>query len=594
VFAGYAPRWVGYGRGSFYEPVPGQNLSVPLGTIPEVDSTYGYWEATEPLMNDQGVALGESSCASRTVNYPAGQEQPGQVGALLDISTLMQLMLERCATARCAVETAGQLAEEHGFFPMIGEWSVGQTADGIAAYADAGEALTVSDVHGDAWVFHVVGGAYGRQAKSVWAAQKVPAGHAAFVANNFVIRHVPEEPTEDFLFSSDLRGTAEALGFWHPSDGALDWARVFAPDTVTFRAPAWEAPIPLYASLRLWAMMRNLAPSLGLNVTLDPLDLPFSVAVDQHVDHAKIKSVFRDTYEGTEFDMSKGILAGPFGNPHRAEGGLAMGHGQIPRGISIPRTVYGIIGQSRPGNNMSIAWYAADTPQTSVYVPFYMTAGGAMAPAYGLGTNRAFSRDSAWWAFDFVMNWMQLNYRNMSLQYVFPIRDEMEADIEANRLQFEATHPTPAAMATWQVDLQDHVVRSWWELADFLVMAYNDNNFNPKTPGGSIGYPVEFANMIGFNEDVHPIWVGRVEPPQGQNANPLPSVFDRQNNQWDMSGPTAVEPQFLAERDRSGVGIGTWVGTMMACASFAFIAGRRFERASVDDKASAFIPLASS
>lgn len=352
----------------------------------------------------------------------------------------------------------------------------------------------------------------------------------------------------------------------------------------------------MYGSLRLWALMRNLAPSLGLNNPLDPLDLPFSVPVDQLVDHAKIKSLFRDTYSGTEFDMSVGMLAGPFGNPHRAEGGPAMTQGQIPRGISIPRTVYGIVGQSRPGNNMSVAWYAVDTPQTSVYVPFYMAAGDAMAPAYGRGTNKAFSRDSAWWAFDFVMNWMQLNYRNMSLEYVFPIRDQMEASIEQRRLEFEASHPTPAAMAAWQVDVQDHVVQSWWELADFLVMAYNDNNFNVKTPGGSIGYPVEFSNMVGFNQDVHPIFVERVEPPQGQgyDANPLPSVFDRQNNHWEMSGPTAVQPQFLVERDHSAVGIGTWVGTMMACVSFAFIAGRRFERASVDDKASAFFPLASS
>jgi dipeptidase len=543
-------------------------------------------------MNDQGLALGESSCASRTVNYPKGQEKAGQIGALLDISTLMQLMLERCATARCAVETAGQLSEAHGFFPMIGEWSVGKNADGTDAYDDAGEALTVSDTTGDAWVFHVVGGAYGREAKSVWAAQRVPSGHAAFVANNFVIREVPEEPTEDFLFSSDLRGTAEALGFWHPSDGALDFARVFAPDTVTFRAPAWEAPIPMYASLRLWSLMRNLAPSLGLNATLDPLDLPWSVPVDHHVDHAKIKSLFRETYAGTEFDMSKGVMAGPFGNPHRAEGGPAMAHGQIPRAISIPRTVYGIIGQSRPGHN--IMWYAVDTPQTSVYVPFYMAAGDAMAPAYGRGTNRVFSRDSAWWAFDFVMNWMQLNYRNMSLQYVFPIRDEMEAAIDSKRLEFEATNPTPAEMARWQVDVQDHVVQSWWELADFLVMAYNDNNFNVHTPGGSIGYPVEFANMVGFNQDVHPIFVGRVEPPQGPDANPLPSVFDHQSNQWKYSGPTAVEPQILIERQQSAVGLGTWVGTMMACVSFAFMAGRRFERASVDDKANAFLPLASS
>jgi len=182
----------------------------------------------------------------------------------------------------------------------------------------------------------------------------------------------------------------------------------------------------------------------------------------------------------------------------------------------------------------------------------------------------------------------------MSLQYVFPLRDQLEAAIDTQRLVLEASHPTNEALATWQVGAQETVVSQWWELADFLVMAYNDNNFNAHTVGGSIGYPVEFANMIGFNQDVHPIFVGRVAPSH-VDANHLPSVFDRQNNEWDMSGPTAAEPQFLAEHDRSSVG--TWVVTVVACfatTSFAFVAGRKFEKASVDAKADAFLPLASS
>ena len=64
----------------------------------------------------------------------------------------------RCATAVCAVKLMGDLSEKYGFFPMNGEWVVGKEVDGKTAVDDAGEAVTLADATGDAWIFHVVGG----------------------------------------------------------------------------------------------------------------------------------------------------------------------------------------------------------------------------------------------------------------------------------------------------------------------------------------------------------------------------------------------------------------------------------------------------
>jgi dipeptidase len=50
-----------------------------------------------------------------------------------------------------------------------------------------GEALQVVDPN-EAWVFHILADDTGTGA--VWAAQKVPAGHIAAVANQFIIRTV--------------------------------------------------------------------------------------------------------------------------------------------------------------------------------------------------------------------------------------------------------------------------------------------------------------------------------------------------------------------------------------------------------------------
>ena len=204
---------------------------------------------------------------------------------------------------------------------MAGEWTVGREIDGRITVDDAGEAVTLADATGDAWVFHVVGSLpeFPRQ-KSVWAAQRVPKGHAAFIANNFILGEVPEKQSEDFLYSSHIFAVAEKAGFWTPGT-PLNFARVFAPDTVTFVSPVPTsenpgAPIPLYASLRLWRLFNLVAPSAGYKLELDPLKaFPPFVKAENKLEPRDIFSMHGDLYQGTEFDLSKGALAGPFGNP---------------------------------------------------------------------------------------------------------------------------------------------------------------------------------------------------------------------------------------------------------------------------------------
>ena len=57
------PRYVGYDRGTFYHPLQGQNLSQPLGYIPEVQYTFSYLQGTYGIMNEYGVGIAESTCS---------------------------------------------------------------------------------------------------------------------------------------------------------------------------------------------------------------------------------------------------------------------------------------------------------------------------------------------------------------------------------------------------------------------------------------------------------------------------------------------------------------------------------------------------
>eukprot|EP00930_Biecheleria_cincta_P004181 TRINITY_DN105075_c0_g1_i1.p1 TRINITY_DN105075_c0_g1~~TRINITY_DN105075_c0_g1_i1.p1 ORF type:complete len:695 (-),score=114.80 TRINITY_DN105075_c0_g1_i1:44-2128(-) len=561
IFKGTAPRFIGYGRGAFYEPKEGEKLSPKLGEVPQVRRTFAYWEAALPLMNEKGLALGESSCASRLMNYPIGRAPPGgdpRTGApategALDLTNMMQIALERCADARCGVEVMGNLAEEYGFFPMVGDWSLGREADtGKVAFDDGGEAITLSDRFGAAWVFHVVGGVTG-VAKSVWAAMRLPPGHVAFVANNFVLREVPQQPGENWLFSPKLREAALVSGFWDGHE-PFDFSRVFAPDSVFFEAPEGAAPIPLYASLRLWRLFGLAAPKAYAKkpLPLDPLELPLSVAAEKKLDARDVFAFLSDTYEGTEFDMSQGILAGPFGSPFPREGGNNSRLGQIPRGISIARTLYSVVGQSRL-YKQPVVWLAADSPVASVYVPFYPAAGEKHATAYSTGTMGNFTRESAWWAFDFVANWASnTNWRHATTNFIFPLREKLQRMLLEDIASIEARAEKEGSLTLlgeWQMHAQQAVVDRWWRLADELVVAYNDGFFNDASHdkfGVGLGYPEWWAQQIGFNQDVHPIYVKRdlladesyaadakLQPPGFVAAvNPLPTSFSFTQKSW--------------------------------------------------------------
>jgi len=291
------PRFVGYGRGDFYHPQPGQSLRVPVGHIPEAKSTYGYYEATEPLINDQGLGMGESSCSAMLVNKFAGDDKDTRdvPTGMLDTVTLMQLALERCATSRCAVELMGSMSEAFGFVPTPGE-PVVASVSGRTAWDDAGEAYTVADKSGETWVFHVLGGVQGIT-KSVWAAQKVPRGHFAMVANDFTIAELPEEPNEEYLFNKHSRRAAIAARLWD-GKGAFHFSKVFVPAPPIFESPKGTTPIPLYASLRRWGLMNLVAPSLKLKFKMNNQDYPFSVKVEKKLSHRDVMGFFQVSLSG--------------------------------------------------------------------------------------------------------------------------------------------------------------------------------------------------------------------------------------------------------------------------------------------------------
>ena len=113
------PRFFGVGRGAIPAYATSWDDGYPaatpelIGHIPQVDKTFGYWEAASGIANECGLMIAESTCSA-----VFGAKLRGAAGgqALLGYMELTRIALERCATAKCAVELMGALAEEHGYY----------------------------------------------------------------------------------------------------------------------------------------------------------------------------------------------------------------------------------------------------------------------------------------------------------------------------------------------------------------------------------------------------------------------------------------------------------------------------------------------
>ncbi|CAD7938846.1 unnamed protein product [Amoebophrya sp. A120] len=525
-------------------------------------TTFGYYDGAYGLLNEKGLAFGESTCGAKLfTDYESG--------ALFGLKILTQIAMERCATARCAIHTMGDLAVKHGFY---GE---------DPGPPGAGESLQIADGK-EAWIFHVLSNG---KKSAVWAAQRVPDDHFATVANNFIIRDIQtcvfpsssgsaqtsSSKQDNILCSANIKQVAMENRLWTPlqedenAPAPFDFTSTFGEDVRSFHYIPELPPIPLYITGRIWRLYNLVNPGLMRELQLHDLPptdntrLPFSVPVSRKLTEQAVKDLHRDHYEGTPLDLRKGVVAGPFQSPNRLERGhaaVAM-HVQFARAISIPRTTYAWIGSSfaaaepelkEAGKNIkhdltktTRGWFAPDTPASSVYLPLFVPeekdlrrttemkiktlndedekqaptstsvkVSAALGASLQRGTRWKVDRKSAWWAFNLVANLMEWNYEHMENEDVMPRVRSWEQKIDT----FIRTHPQVSknealTIDAAQAELHDKVVADWWDLADELMVKYNDGFINTEATGlGSfLGYPSAYLEMTGANDVPNPKYV---------------------------------------------------------------------------------------
>ncbi|HAQ66075.1 MAG TPA: peptidase C69 [Bacteroidales bacterium] len=353
-----------------------QYKDVPVGSIPQVAHTYGYINSAYACMNEHQLGLGESTFG--------GREELISDKGMIDCQRLYILMLERCTTARDAIRLAGDLLEKYG-------WN------------DAGECVTIADKN-EVWALEIVGPGKGKVG-AIWVAQRVPDGHISVNANASTIKEVNLDDRDHFMASSNIFSVAKEHGWWKEGE-TFRWCYAYAPESRT----------SLASRRREWRVFDLAAPSLKLDPNAE--NYPFSIKPDSLITLSKLVSIFKDYYEGTDFDMVKDQLVpdkdgkmviSPLANPHmpyemnkmlRINGGWGW---RGERTIARWYTMYATIIQCRswlPDEVGGVTWMAMDNVATSIYIPIYASVKDLPETYKTDGRKTGFSSKSAWWAFN--------------------------------------------------------------------------------------------------------------------------------------------------------------------------------------------------
>jgi dipeptidase len=362
---------------------------VQTGEIPQVPETYRFLNTAYPALNEAGLAIGETTIGGR-------RELINNEGMFM-IEELERIALERCKTAREAIKLIGELVKQYG-------------------YGDFGECITIADGK-EVWHFEIMG-AGPLEKGAVWAAVRIPDDHVGISANIPRIPEIDLKNPDRYMASENVFKVAQDMGWWDPQSGKpfKFWEAYGSGRSKPF-------------STREFFVLSTLAPSLKLS--MDMPELPFSVKPEKKLSVRDILAIYRDPYEGTDFDMTKNLLV-PRMQPRPKPGETPATPPPAPQmGLSpiasawMPRDIISLVNTLKPGTVQptrtipisgcayatvlqikgwlppavgAVCWFNFDNPAMSARIPIF--AGTTeLPPSFEICAQHNFRLDSAAWAF---------------------------------------------------------------------------------------------------------------------------------------------------------------------------------------------------
>lgn len=343
------------------------------GEVPEVPETFAFLNTAYPALNEFGLAIGETTIGGKQELYnPEG---------MFMIEELERLMLERCKTAREAIKLAGELVKQYG-------------------YGDYGECLTIADSR-EVWHFEIFG-AGPLEKGAVWAAVRIPDDQVGISANIPRIGQLNLKDPNNYLASDNVFRVAEEMGWWDPKKG----------EPFKF----WKAyGGPKAFAIREYFVFSQLAPSLKLDLNAE--ELPFSIKPEKKVSVRDILRLYRETYEGTDYDMSRNLMVkrrnseeltrSPVVSNWMSRDWITLINTLKPGTISPQRTIainacaYATVIQLRswlPPAVGAVCWFAFDNPALSARIPIFAGV-TELPPGFEVCAQHRYREDSAAWIF---------------------------------------------------------------------------------------------------------------------------------------------------------------------------------------------------
>ena len=440
---------------------------ISIGTIPQIEHTYSYLNTAYPCINENQLAIGESTFGGRDIL----QSDKG----LIDCQRLCQLMLERCKTAREAIIMADELTAKYG-------WN------------DYGECLTIADKN-EVWHFEILGPGKDKVG-AIWAAQRVPDNHIGVNANASTIKEINLKDSNYYMASKNIFQVAKDSGWYKPNEESFRFCYAYAPNSRKSVA----------SRRREWRVFDLVAPSLHLDPNSE--NYPFSVKPDKKVSLGDLVKIFKDYYQGTPYDMRNNVtttdkdgktIISPLANPflpydqldvNKVNGSwFHVDHktGNIDflgeRTIARWYTMYATIIQCRnwlPDEIGGVVWLAQDNVATSIYIPVYCGTTDLYEAYKTPGRPNGFTRKSAWWAFnrlgtltaqrwgdmhkDVDAVWNPMQKELFDKQYVF----------EKEALKITKPEKRKEHLTKYTMDWGEKAVKKAWELGDYLWTKYDE------------------------------------------------------------------------------------------------------------------------
>ena len=459
-----------------------------LGQIPEARRTYNVLGN----INEYQVAIAETTFG--------GREELVDTAGIMDYGSMIYIALQRSRTAREAIDVMTSLVAEYG-------------------YCSSGESFSIADPD-EAWILEMVGKA-GKEKGAVWVAVRIPDDCISAHANQARIRKFDMNDKENVRYSADVVEFARKMGYYNGSDKDFDFAAAYCPaDFGGLR----------YCDARVWSFfnmfgaedMTKYLPWAQGDPTAEPM--PLYMKPKAPVSLQDMQRGMRDHYEGTPFDVTTDLGAGPFNMPYRPSPLSFKVDGKEyfnERPISTFQTAFTFVAQLRswlPDAVGGVMWFGTDDANMVVFTPVYCCA--TMVPdCYKecYADPLEFSGKSSFWVFNWVSNMIYPKY-SMVIEDMRALQNSLESSIyeqskavEQEALAVIGTSPKYAVeiLTDFTCNSAENTLAAWQKFGEKVIVKYNDfvikSEKNGKLDrgktglGGKIvrpGYPVEYWKQV--------------------------------------------------------------------------------------------------